>query len=195
MENSKSNKTDSVILKTAKILFWKYGIRRVTVEEICKEAGVSKMTFYRIFKNKNEVAEKILLNLMETGMQKFRSITESKDPFPEKIKKFIQLKYEGTQETSKEFFNEVYQLDELNLKEKTLEFRQKSTAEFIAFLQAPENKAYLKEDLKPEFLLYMIDKINEAVLDDRLLSMFDSTQDAVMNMINFFFYGIIQKKD
>ena len=40
------------ILKTGKELFWKYGFKLVTIEEICKEAGVSKMTYYKYFTNK-----------------------------------------------------------------------------------------------------------------------------------------------
>ena len=45
------------ILNTARQLFWKHGIRRVSVEEVCREAGVSKMTFYRSFPNKIELAK------------------------------------------------------------------------------------------------------------------------------------------
>jgi AcrR family transcriptional regulator len=35
------------IASTAEKLFMKFGIRRVSVEEICREASVSKMTFYK----------------------------------------------------------------------------------------------------------------------------------------------------
>ncbi|MBN1927463.1 MAG: helix-turn-helix transcriptional regulator, partial [Prolixibacteraceae bacterium] len=45
------------ILQSAKKLFWKYGIRKVSIDEICREAGVSRMTFYRLFKNKIELAK------------------------------------------------------------------------------------------------------------------------------------------
>jgi AcrR family transcriptional regulator len=195
MAISKSNKSSKAILGAAKNLFWKYGIRRVTVEEICTEAGVSKMTFYRIFKNKNEVAEKILIDLMETGVKKYKTIMESDMPFPDKIRKFIELKFESTQEISKEFFNEVYQLNELNLQERLAVYRENNINDFISFIKSPKNQAYLKEDLKPEFLLYLVDKINEMVMDDKFMAMFDNFQDAVMNITNFFFYGIIQKRD
>ena len=44
------------IMSTGKDLFWKYGIRRVTVEEICEKSNVSKMTFYKYFPNKETLA-------------------------------------------------------------------------------------------------------------------------------------------
>ena len=55
MDNLTTNPKYLDIFKTAKDLFWKYGIKRVSIEEICKEAKVSKMTFYKFFPNKIEL--------------------------------------------------------------------------------------------------------------------------------------------
>ena len=43
MEEFKDNKKFQDIVATAKTLFWKHGIKRVTIEELCKEASASKM--------------------------------------------------------------------------------------------------------------------------------------------------------
>ena len=58
----KHNKKYKQIIATSKELFWKFGIKRVTVEEICSQAHVSKMTFYKFFPNKIELAKIILKN-------------------------------------------------------------------------------------------------------------------------------------
>ena len=47
------------LLQTGEALFVKHGMRRVTVEEICRQAGVSKPTFYRYFENKAALARRI----------------------------------------------------------------------------------------------------------------------------------------
>ena len=49
------------LIQTGKALFFKYGIKKVSVAEICKEAGVSKMTFYKHYANKGELAKEFLL--------------------------------------------------------------------------------------------------------------------------------------
>ena len=54
------------IMSTGKDLFWKYGMKRVTVEEICKEANVSKMTFYKYFGNKYELALAIIKSMVDS---------------------------------------------------------------------------------------------------------------------------------
>ena len=46
-----SVKNDQIV-KIGKDLFYKYGIKRVSVEEICAKANVSKMTFYKFYNNK-----------------------------------------------------------------------------------------------------------------------------------------------
>ena len=55
-ENPKRKK----ILDTAHELFWKHGLKRVSIEEICAVAGVSKMTFYKHFANKTALVKYIL---------------------------------------------------------------------------------------------------------------------------------------
>ncbi len=56
MSNLENNEKYKDILETGQELFWKFGFRRVTIEEICKEAGISKMTFYKYFSNKMDLA-------------------------------------------------------------------------------------------------------------------------------------------
>ena len=75
------------ITDTARKLFWKHGIRRVTVEEICEKAGVSKMTFYRMFDNKIELAKTVLDHIFEESFQKYRTIMDQEYRFPKRSDK------------------------------------------------------------------------------------------------------------
>ena len=80
----KSEKPDQII-KTAIDLFSRFGTKRVTVEEICKTAGVSKATFYKYFKNKLDLIRHIRDELIEIGFNKFDEISAMDIPYPEKI--------------------------------------------------------------------------------------------------------------
>ena len=62
------------LLRTAKSLFFRFGIRKVSVVEICMEAGVSKMTFYRHFKNRDDIAIQVLGNYFTKRMETFELI-------------------------------------------------------------------------------------------------------------------------
>jgi AcrR family transcriptional regulator len=80
----KKSSTDKII-EAAQDLFWHYGIKKVTVEEISDQAGVSKMTFYRKFENKFELAKVVLEKVMTDGLEDYRNFMEREDiPFTEK---------------------------------------------------------------------------------------------------------------
>ena len=56
----RQSKKHHALLNTARKLFVAHGIKRVTVEEICRTADTSKMTFYRFFRNKDEIAKAVI---------------------------------------------------------------------------------------------------------------------------------------
>ena len=52
--------TREEIVEAGRQLFFRYGLKKVTVTEICTGAGVSKMTFYKYFPNKQALAKTIM---------------------------------------------------------------------------------------------------------------------------------------
>lgn len=63
------------IVEAARKLFGKYGYKRVSVEEIAKEANVTKRTVYSYFKSKEEIL-KYFLNEEVQNMKKIVEETE-----------------------------------------------------------------------------------------------------------------------
>ena len=103
----KDNQKYQSIYKTGKNLFWKYGIKRVTIEEVCKEAGVSKMTFYKFFPNKIELAKTIWHEEITNSLSKFREVVNSDLEFQDKIKEMFTIKLNASEEISVEFINDI----------------------------------------------------------------------------------------
>ena len=48
------------ILKTSGELFFKFGIRSVSIDDICNDLHISKKTFYTVFKQKDELVVELL---------------------------------------------------------------------------------------------------------------------------------------
>jgi AcrR family transcriptional regulator len=55
------------ILTAAKPMFCEYGIKRVSIDDICSELQISKKTFYSVFKQKEELIDDMLKQLREHG--------------------------------------------------------------------------------------------------------------------------------
>ncbi len=67
--------TKEIILNAAHILFFKYGIKSVTMDDIAKHLGMSKKTIYQFFPDKNEVVKSVFKETMLTNKCEFQEIT------------------------------------------------------------------------------------------------------------------------
>jgi len=72
------------ILKAALSLFFKYGIKHVTMDDIAKELGMSKKTIYQFFKEKDDLVNQLCdLELKEQECQFVAMSKEASDPIHE----------------------------------------------------------------------------------------------------------------
>ena len=60
-----SNDQRTHIIKTAGELFFRLGIRSVSIDDICHELGISKKTFYVYFESKDALIEQLLLSNLD----------------------------------------------------------------------------------------------------------------------------------
>ena len=195
MDKLKTRNSYQNIVKQAKKLFLKHGIHRVTVQEISKEAGVSKMTFYRMFKNKEDVAEKVLLEISENNMQSYRDIMKQDIPFGKRIEQMLELKQITSTKFSEEFIKDVFNLKESNLKTQYEEYRQKLTNELLNDLKTAQKDGWIRKDVKLTFVLYMLNDINEKMRDERFLAMYSNIKEAGMELTKFVFSGIMSNEN
>jgi AcrR family transcriptional regulator len=191
MENFIRNKKHQDILTTGKDLFWRYGLKRVTIEEICREAKVSKMTFYKFFPNKIELAKTILDNLMKASFNKVAQLIESNAPFSKKLEELFLMKMEGIKDISMEFIKDIYMDPKSGLKTYIEDYRQKSMGVIINFYKTAQERGSIRKDIKIEFILAFSNQLLKMMEDEKLMSLYKQPQDFIMEAMNFLFYGIV----
>ena len=76
------------IIKTAGELFFRLGIRSVSIDDICRELGMSKKTFYVYFASKDELIEQMLQANLDYIGGKMEELVKLHD-FRQLVKKFI----------------------------------------------------------------------------------------------------------
>lgn len=178
------------IFSTAEELFQKYGFRRVTVEEICQKASVSKMTFYKYFANKDELIKFMMETWFRESERIMREVMEMEVPFNEKILQLLKLKEEYSQKLSLEFFAE-YVNPEGDLALFIKEFYHKSVAVFIDFVKKAQEKGEVRRDIKPEFLIAVLNQLLEMAKNQDLVKLYPSVTDFSLEVNNFFYCGIL----
>ena len=76
------------IIKTAGDMFFRLGIRSVSIDDICHELGMSKKTFYVYFASKDELVEQLLQANINYMASKMEDLLKTGD-FKQLVAKFI----------------------------------------------------------------------------------------------------------
>jgi AcrR family transcriptional regulator len=198
MENSNTNqnpvpgksKKREMILQTAEVLFRKHGFRKISIEEICEQAGVSKMTFYKYFPNKIKLLETLIDMGFEGTLRLLEELNEMQIPFKEKIKILLQWK----EETGKKYNNEL--LKEIvmafpEMEEYIASMYKKGIAKIIEFIQEAQQKGEVRKNIRAEFLLAVINNFVELAQNKDLIALYPNYMDLALEINNFIFYGIM----
>lgn len=183
------------ILATGKALFWKHGFKRVTVEEICTEAKVSKMTFYKHFANKMELVKAVMEKLTGETLNRYEKIMNSDIPFTEKIELQLQMKMEGTTDLSSEFLDDLL----IHGEPEIMQYMSDLSKRLLSivhndYIQA-QKRGEIRKDVKPEFIIYFLNHIYEMLKDEQLISIYRNPNELAMELTRFFFYGIANRKE
>ncbi len=194
-QNINESVSKSKLIGSGKALFYKYGYRKVTVEEICRDSKLSKMTFYRFFENKNHLVRHILAELSEEGMMVYREIMASDLTFEDKIRETIRMKRDVAKLYSEEFLKDIY----LDQDGEMMPFLQKLSSEALAVVmddyRRAQQQGQIRKDLNINFIPYFLNQMNVMVNDPALLAMYGDIHGIMTELTNLFFYGILQSRE
>jgi len=70
-------KESNIIIEKARELYYKYGIKSITMDDVAREMGISKKTLYQEVKNKTELVEKVFDFEIEKRTGEFNELGKS----------------------------------------------------------------------------------------------------------------------
>ena len=194
MKDHSNNKKYQAIMAQGKEKFWRHGLRRVTLEEICQEASVSKMTFYKFFPNKIALAKAIITDMMEQVMDDYSAVILSDLAVDDKISKTIFLEVKISKDISIEFVNDIYKNNETELIDLLEHYKNEGKTMMYSVLVQAQEEGIIRRDVKIEFIMYQLDKVFETLQNEELLSQYSSFREYSLENINFLLYGLMPKK-
>jgi len=183
----KISKKQQQIIDTAEELFFRHGVKRITIEEICQKAGVSKMTFYKYFADKIALVKYIWHTRMEEAFAQFDELDALDIPFQEKFQRIFEFSETLASKMNTEFVKDYIALDLDHLDQNRL--MQRAVQMFINAQQRGE----IRPGIRPEFLLAMHDKSHELSHDEKLLKLYPDYAAFYREIFDFFCYGILSR--
>ncbi len=177
------SKKSILLIDAARELFFKHGIKRVTVEEICNKAKVSKVTFYKYFDNKLELARFIGDQLITLGFARFDEINGLNMSFPEKVDLMTQWRIEFFSQIGSDFIEEI-----LDLENVYAEIKKR----YLTNIKAAQERGEIRKDISIELIWLVTEKLNELVKDGSWKSIFSDYSQFQQQLRKLYFYGLLE---
>lgn len=173
------------ILKTSGELFFKFGIRSVSIDDICNELHISKKTFYTVFKQKDELIVELLdamrqkkekdyqlvlapsVNVLDLLMQSFKTLRQHS------MEKHLAFGFD-----LEKFYPELWHERQVMLKEMDLKY-------MAQMLRTGIEQGMYREDLNIEATAVLLANLIPNVLKDLMQVSMNTAQrvDFVLDMI------------
>lgn len=166
MENQKQQ-----IIKTAGDMFFRLGIRSVSIDDICRELGMSKKTFYVYFSGKDELVAQLLQSNIDCMTDKLRELQDLHD-FRELVRTILR-RQNAEKDDVRRVPQLVYDLKKYYPRQ-FADFQHKAFCvqkEYVeAFLEQGLQEGFVRQDLNIELAAVLMAKIHgDAIRDFELL--------------------------
>ena len=156
---------------------------KVSVEEICRKAEVSKMTFYKYFANKEDLFRHVWDQWIEDGFTYLDDIDALNIPFPEKIRTILQYKLDFAARMGSDLIEDFLHTD--------IDIHSFSDR-LLEWLLEAQARGDIRPGVRPEFMLAAFDRIYYTLSrDDELRGLYPDIAMFTREIFNFYFYGIM----
>lgn len=144
------------IIDKAGELFFQYGIRNISMDELASSLGISKRTIYEIFKDKEEILHSILVKQKEERNEYFKEFLTDEYNVVEVFIKIIELN-KKMPFSNMRFFQDIenyYPKISKMLKEEV----QKNNILLQEFLHNGIEQGYIRDNLNVEVAAFLVEE-------------------------------------
>lgn len=184
-------KTKEKIESTAKELFFAQGIKKTSIDEICRKAGTSRKTFYTMYSNKQDIAMAVLTKFGDENLEISKNIIASNDGFAHKIKIMLNLKYEMSRSISMDFVNDLMQPETADLMQYMAKLQGESYLLLRSFFEQAQANGEMNPNLRIDFVIMLMQKMTEWISDKQVQAMFVSPEALTKHVSETLIYGIM----
>ncbi|WP_096153853.1 TetR/AcrR family transcriptional regulator [Bacillus sp. FJAT-45066] len=178
------------ILEGALDLFMEFGIQKVSIAEIAKQANVSQVTIYNYFKSKHNLVREVFIYYINKVSDEFEQLMRSDIPFPDKVKTIIFNKKEAASSIHEElyqYFMKEYKQD-VNYIEQI--YVQRIFPHIVQLLDEGKEQGYVDPTLSTEAVMFYFQMMKEYMQrEDIYTKVLPLTED----ITKILFYGISGK--
>ncbi|MDD4994282.1 MAG: TetR/AcrR family transcriptional regulator [Paludibacter sp.] len=142
-----------LIVSTASRLFEQFGIRSVSIDNVCAELRISKKTFYSYFPQKEDLVEAVLMHQRAIQHEKFTKLFKNKNAIESLIISIKEIKRSVGHESVAMCYDLEKYYPKVNEKYEQ-DSRQIMRDGFERFLKQGIEEGYFREDVDVELIAF-----------------------------------------
>ena len=170
-------------------LVLKKGFKATKVQDVCTQAGLSKMTFYYYYKNKYELIEEILKNFFDDVIKSSQEIIDENIPFQDRVMKLIHWKADFVKTMSPEFVQELYTSGQyLELMKSVM---QRSQELVYSFYSHGKDQGEINESVDIPVLMSWMNIVSDMIIEGKFNHLFDDPNEMNKQIRDLMLYGIL----
>ncbi|TNH03725.1 TetR/AcrR family transcriptional regulator [Testudinibacter sp. TR-2022] len=187
----------AVIQQTALQLFSQQGWKRVSVDEICQQAKVSRVTFYKHFKNKKALLKQLLFEQKEEVRLRFLDFLKQEISLETIISQIFKMQEEAlnglySQPMQADF---QYHSDE-EIRSFFTTMEQEKYRFMSHFFQQLQTKRIIQQDFPIALISVFTRKIDELRTDPQLCNLYRGKEHQLnIDALQLMMYGLAYKKE
>jgi AcrR family transcriptional regulator len=183
------------ILNAAKSLFNRtHDFRRVSLEDIAAEAGVSPTTIYNNFGNRETLVYEVIKDMVNTNLESNRTLIHSKLPFPQKLIGIISSKMDMAGAVNGEIIEKLISQDKRIAPFIDKLFETEIKPLWKKIVEDGKKQGYIEPALDDEALFVYLDVLQAGFrARPELLHGFKENTGFMEQLTRLMFYGFLKK--
>lgn len=183
----RSEQKKQAILQAALDLFQQFGVQKVTIAEIAKEANVSQVTIYNYFESKDNLIREVFQFYVDGIWQEQKQLLQSDLPFHDKLKKIIFGKTFEANHISERFFEDFMKDYASGNSYVEKLYVEEALPLYIEFFQQGRKEGFIDPTISDEAILFYLQMFREYMqrrdVAEKVLPIADE-------LTKLFFYGL-----
>ena len=185
---------EELVINKARTLFFSYGLKSISMDDLAKGAGMSKKTIYQSVKDKNDLVEKVVEDLMQchhTAMQ--RTAAEAKHAVEEVVKQ-VETSFVALASITPGFF---YELEKFfpAVWQKLITYRQQVyLPAIVKNIKRGIAEGYYRQDLDIAFTAVIRLQQITTALNPQAFAAKSNTQQLMQDFSHFYLHAITNAK-
>ena len=149
------------IRKAAGELFDKFGVGKVSINDIARKAGVSQATIYNNFGSKDGLIQDYFQIRANRFFERFREISKANKPYAEKLEDIVQ--YEIEMNESDPGYSDVEIMSNPQFKQLSDSLLEQVREQFLRFIKEGKKQGYVNQDISDEAIEAYIEIFTQGI--------------------------------